>query len=210
MFPEPHPDSQKIRILFVFAWLVVGGEETEVRLLARTLPRERYRIDVIPCFRRDGMPRQTHDQLRELGVFVDETAYGLSFEDTVAYLARQIPGYDVVVACQAVRDVYPALATHFARLSGAQVLATRVQEPALGADVVLCLADRDVLCHSTVLRARSPLFRAFFDEDEWTKQRWANDGTVRVQFKHLKWRPMEYVMRYFYGGDMEMFDTLGE
>ena len=52
-----------IRIVFVFAWLAVGGEETEVRLLARHLDRRRYRIDVIPCFRKEGMPDQTHDQL---------------------------------------------------------------------------------------------------------------------------------------------------
>ena len=45
VIPEPHPDAGKIRILWVFAWLVVGGEETEVRLLARTLDRTRYRID---------------------------------------------------------------------------------------------------------------------------------------------------------------------
>ena len=66
--PEPHPDAGKIRILWVFAWLVVGGEETEVRLLARTLDRTKYRIDVIPCFRREGMPDQSHEQLRALGV----------------------------------------------------------------------------------------------------------------------------------------------
>ena len=48
------------RILFVFAWLVVGGEETEVRLLARHLDPARYRIDVLPCFRKAGMPDQTH------------------------------------------------------------------------------------------------------------------------------------------------------
>ena len=66
-----------IRILFVFAWLVVGGEETEVRLLARHLDRERYRIDVLACFRKEGMPDQTHDQLAALGVHVDTTAYAL-------------------------------------------------------------------------------------------------------------------------------------
>jgi polysaccharide biosynthesis protein PelF len=96
------------RILFVFAWLVVGGEETELRLLARNLDRNNYRIDVIPCFRKPNMPKQTHEQLQALGVQVDRTAYELSFEDTVAYLAARIPAYDVVVACQAVPDVYPA------------------------------------------------------------------------------------------------------
>ena len=98
------------RVLFVFSWLVVGGEETEARLLARNLDPARYRIDVVACFRKPNMPEQTHEQLRALGIDVDCAPYTLSFEDTVDYLARKIPGYDLVVACQAVPDVYPALA----------------------------------------------------------------------------------------------------
>ncbi len=102
-------ETTPVRILFVFAWLVVGGEETEVRLLAQNLDRKRYRIDVVACFRKPGMPEQTHEQLRALAVDVDTTPYELSFEDTVSYLAGKIPGYDVVVSCQNVADVYPAL-----------------------------------------------------------------------------------------------------
>ena len=105
------PDIPRpFRILFVFAWLVVGGEETEVRLLARHLDRSRYRIDVLACFRKEGMPDQTHAQLAALGVHVDTTAYTLSFEDTVTYLARRLASYDLVVSCQNVADIYPALA----------------------------------------------------------------------------------------------------
>ena len=98
-----------VRVLFVFAWLAVGGEETEVRLLARHLDPRRYRLEVIACFRGKGMPSQSHDQLVALGVPVDTTPYDLSFEDTVAYLARRLPSYDVVVSCQNVADIYPAL-----------------------------------------------------------------------------------------------------
>ena len=105
MDENPRP----IRILFVFAWLVVGGEETEVRLLAKTLDPRRYRIDVVACFRKPGMPNQTHRQLEALGVDVDRVPYDLSFEDTVDYLASKIPAYDVVVSCQNVADIYPAL-----------------------------------------------------------------------------------------------------
>lgn len=101
--------SEPTRILFVFAWLVVGGEETEVRLLAQTLDPKRYRIDVVACFHKPGMPAQTHEQLRALGVDVDTVPYSLSFEDTVAYLARKVAVYDVVVSCQNVADIYPAL-----------------------------------------------------------------------------------------------------
>ncbi|WP_205961409.1 glycosyltransferase [Paracoccus endophyticus] len=107
--PRPHHDAGKIRILWVFAWLVVGGEETEVRMLARTLDRSRYRIDVIPCFRREGMPDQSHEQLRALGVHVDTTPYGLSFDDTVDYLRRKLNGADIVISSQDVADIYPAL-----------------------------------------------------------------------------------------------------
>ncbi len=101
--------SEPMRILFVFAWLVVGGEETEVRLLAQHLDRSRYHIDVVACFRKPGMPEQTHQQLRQLGVDVDTVPYALSFEDTVAYLARKVADYDIVVSCQNVADIYPAL-----------------------------------------------------------------------------------------------------
>ena len=101
--------SGPTRILFVFAWLVVGGEETEVRLLAQHLDPSRYHIDVVACFRKPGMPEQTHAQLRQLGVDVDTVPYDLSFEDTIAYLARKVADYDIVVSCQNVADIYPAL-----------------------------------------------------------------------------------------------------
>lgn len=101
--------SEPIHILFVFAWLVVGGEETEVRLLAEHLDPARYQIQVVVCFRKEGMPEQTHEQLKQLGVDVDTTPYALSFEDTVAYLARKIADYDIVISCQNVADIYPAL-----------------------------------------------------------------------------------------------------
>lgn len=103
------------RVLFVFAWLVVGGEETEVRLLARNLDPRRYAIEVTACFRTPNMPEQSHYQLRELGVPVDCTPYALSFGDTVAYLSRKMADYDLVVSCQAVPDVYPALERMTAR-----------------------------------------------------------------------------------------------
>ncbi len=103
-----HPTSPR-RILFVFAWLVVGGEETEVRLLAKHLDPARYQIHVVACLRKPNMSEQTHRQLEALGVSVDQSPYALSFTDTVAYLAHKIPQFDLIIACQAVPDVYPAL-----------------------------------------------------------------------------------------------------
>src|SRR4051794_12992677 len=101
--------SRPRRVLFVFAWLVVGGEETEIRLLARHLNPARYRVEVVACLRKPNMPEQTHLQLAELGVPLDRTPYDLSLENTIDYLARKLAEYDLVVACQAVREVYPAL-----------------------------------------------------------------------------------------------------
>jgi len=97
------------RVLFVFGWLVVGGEETEVRHLARHLDPRRYRLEVLACQRREGMPELGESQLERVGVEIDRTAYGLSFDDTVAYLAGRLDEVDLVVACQAVPDVVPAL-----------------------------------------------------------------------------------------------------
>ncbi|HEV7255704.1 MAG TPA: glycosyltransferase [Mesorhizobium sp.] len=100
---------QVTRILFVFAELGIGGEEAELKLLARHLDASRYRLDAVGCFHREGTPFRTHDELEALGVSVDRTPYGLSFDETVAYLARKLPAYDIVVSCQNVADIYPAL-----------------------------------------------------------------------------------------------------
>jgi len=88
--PSPGCTMTARRLLFVFHWLVVGGEETEVRLLARHL-RPDWSVDVVVCHRRPGMPRQTHDQLSGDGVPVDTTAYGLPDEQVVAHLASILP-----------------------------------------------------------------------------------------------------------------------
>ena len=97
------------RILFVFGWLVVGGEETEVRHLVRHLDSSRYDLEVVACQRRAGMPELTHELLESMGVAVDRTPYHLSFEETVRHLAIRFRNVDVVVACQAVPDAVPAL-----------------------------------------------------------------------------------------------------
>ncbi|KAJ8474411.1 hypothetical protein ONZ51_g7236 [Trametes cubensis] len=79
----------------------------------------------------------------------------------------------------------------------------------LSGDVVLRLADREVCCHSVVLRARSPFFAAFFDDKDWTAKRWTAEGTVQVDLQHLKWRAMEPVLKYLcWGGDKEIFEVV--
>ena len=96
------------RLLFVFHWLVVGGEETEVRLLAHHLAPD-WTIDVVVCHWRPSMPGQTHEQLVAAGIPVDTTPYALTDDKIVDHLVSVIPAYDAVVACQAVPFVHPAL-----------------------------------------------------------------------------------------------------
>ncbi|TFK48398.1 hypothetical protein OE88DRAFT_521568 [Heliocybe sulcata] len=78
----------------------------------------------------------------------------------------------------------------------------------LSADVVLVLADREVQCHSAVLRARSPFFASFFDEEEWTRKRWEQDGTVVIQMRHLNWRVMRHVLLFMCSGSEDVFNEL--
>ncbi|KAH9893273.1 hypothetical protein C8Q73DRAFT_791145 [Cubamyces lactineus] len=79
----------------------------------------------------------------------------------------------------------------------------------LSGDVVLRLADREVRCHSVILRARSPFFAAFFNDKDWTVKRWTAEGTVEVDLQHLKWRAMEPVLKYLcWGGDKEIFEVV--
>ena len=77
-------------------------------------------------------------------------------------------------------------------------------------DVVLELADKDVYCHSVILRARSPFFASFFGLEDWTVKRWNADGMIRVNMRHLNWHVMQFVLRFMCCGDgIEMFHTLG-
>lgn len=81
----------------------------------------------------------------------------------------------------------------------------------VAADTILELTDQHVHCHSLVLRARSPFFANFFDDDDWTTKRWRPDRTISVNLKHLNGRIMSYVLRFIYCGEEEkMFDSLGQ
>ncbi len=100
--------NQPLRILFVFAWLG-SGEDGEARLLSRHLPTDRYRIDIVACFRKPMISEPSYEAPRALDVPVDTTPYHLSFEETIIYLAGIVPAYDIIVSCQNVADIYPAL-----------------------------------------------------------------------------------------------------
>jgi glycosyltransferase involved in cell wall biosynthesis len=103
--------NRRLSVLFVFDWLVVGGEETEVRLLAQNLDRGRYDLGVAACFRNERMTRLTETAFRRLGLPLDTAGYDLDDEGRAAHLAGLIRArrVDVVVACQGVRHADRAL-----------------------------------------------------------------------------------------------------
>ncbi len=101
------------------------------------------------------------------------------------------------------REPEPSLNADFRAIFDAPMSATPP-------DVVVQLADREVLSHSFVLRARSPFFEDFFADEDWTADRWEADGTLRVDLRHLEWRSMQYVLRFMCcGEEAEMFERLG-
>ena len=84
-------------------------------------------------------------------------------------------------------------------------------ESPLAPDVLLQLADREVWCHSLLLRTRLDLFSSFFGEEDWIVSRRNDDGVVKLNFRHLKWDAMQYVLRFvFCGEEEELFERLGE
>lgn len=79
-------------------------------------------------------------------------------------------------------------------------------------DVVLVLRDRRIKAHSAILRARSPYFSTFFDEDCWTAKRLENgSGVIEVDLGQFDYRPMSYLFRYLYADtSVEIFDDIGQ
>ncbi|KAJ7766843.1 hypothetical protein B0H16DRAFT_1522600 [Mycena metata] len=91
---------------------------------------------------------------------------------------------------------------------GANAKSDAAKSP-LAPDVVLQLADREVYCHSAILRARCPIFTSFFDEGDWTAKRWDANGMIKINLRHMRWHVMEYVLKYMCcGGDAEIFGKL--
>ncbi|KAG5636401.1 hypothetical protein H0H81_008175 [Sphagnurus paluster] len=103
----------------------------------------------------------------------------------------------------------PSLELAMRRLFSSSQAQAASHDSTLAPDVILQLFDRDVYCHSTILRARSEFFANFFDEDEWTRKRWDAQGVIKVDMKHLNWRVMDYVLRFMcFGAEDRMFESL--
>ena len=85
-----------------------------------------------------------------------------------------------------------------------------VREDPLAPDVALHFADKTVYTYSTVLRARSAFFAAFFSDPDWTVERRDDAGVVDVDMGHHKWQVMKFVLPFVCFGEETMFEALGE
>ncbi|KAJ7172083.1 hypothetical protein C8R46DRAFT_137864 [Mycena filopes] len=113
--------------------------------------------------------------------------------------AKRVPGPSMV------RDMEQL----FLAVQGGATLTSGVAKSPLAPDVVLQLADRDIYCHSAILRARCPVFTSFFDEADWTAKRWDVNGMIKVDLRHMRWHVMQYVLKYMCcGEDAGIFEKL--
>ena len=153
-------------------------------------------------------PRVSSDVIDRMRVYGKISPHQVRSELNVLATVLDLPLF--VPSIQVVTKLAPeqSLVKDFTRAFAA--MQDQVGQEAYKPDVVLELADKTVYCHSTMLRARSEFFAAFFDNEEWTKKRWTPKGTIVVYLKHMNWRPMEFVLRFLCTGeDVEMFDSLG-
>ncbi|KAG5351469.1 hypothetical protein C0989_006387 [Termitomyces sp. Mn162] len=103
----------------------------------------------------------------------------------------------------------PSLEATMERLFSTSQTSDSASRSVLDPDVILLLAEKEVYCHSTILRARSEFFADFFDEEDWTRERRNADGVLCVDMKHLNWRIMEYVLKFVcFGAEEKMFESL--
>ena len=99
-------------------------------------------------------------------------------------------------------------------LKNLQGLSTSVAGP----EAILCLADREVRCHSFILAARCPFFKAMLDSagmgGGWlaSRRRVAlEEGTneFRVQLKHISYNIMSLALEHIYcDAEAEVFDSV--
>lgn len=78
------------------------------------------------------------------------------------------------------------------------------------ADLVLELEDREVPCHSVVLRARCSFFATFFDDADWSSER-REGKVVRFDLKHIRADVMDVVLKHLYlDAGVELFDQISQ
>lgn len=102
-------DSRGRRVLFVLSSAKGGPAEEVFDLLKRNLSKRDYLLDAIVCYGylEEGIESDSHRQMEE--VDFDCVPYNLTFGERLRYLSNKLLGYDIVVSCQNVAEMSPAL-----------------------------------------------------------------------------------------------------
>jgi hypothetical protein len=95
-------------VLFVMASVDDAPVAEQILQLARYLhlPSSRVTPGILSC---RGSASSDVSALRNAGVAVDLAGHFLDFEGTVRHVARSVSRHDIIVGCQDVADLYPAL-----------------------------------------------------------------------------------------------------
>lgn len=108
--PVIHQPEKLINLLFVMSEIRLGGEETEVALLARHIDKNRYRISVVQCHISSEFS-SIPQQLLTYGIRVDDApSYMPTHNGKINYLIQKIKreAIDIVVSFQDPRLVVEA------------------------------------------------------------------------------------------------------
>ncbi|KZS93259.1 RCC1/BLIP-II protein [Sistotremastrum niveocremeum HHB9708] len=121
----------------------------------------------------------------------------------------QLPSLEGALAGTSVKPITPSL-----KIDQSALFQTCLAQPGLSShisqpDIEIQFCDRSALFHSAILRARSPFFASFFDEEAWTKLRRESNNIIRVSLRHRKWRAASLVFDHMYtGNEHSLFHVL--
>ncbi|KAH8833023.1 hypothetical protein DL96DRAFT_701738 [Flagelloscypha sp. PMI_526] len=135
-------------------------------------------------------------------------AEGVRREVTILAKMLDLPALLKAVEGASKRVSDGTLAANFSYLFDAAQTSEIVKGP-LRPDVVLHLADRKIFTHSIILRARSPMFQAMFEDPVWTVRRRKSDQRpLEINLRHHTWHTMQYVLKFLLYGEENLFDIL--
>ncbi|KAF9517081.1 hypothetical protein BS47DRAFT_1390126 [Hydnum rufescens UP504] len=165
--------------------------------------------DAVPAFWDRRVSEAMKAQLSSAGIVISTIKMELR---NIARILELEPLRDVLDSIS-IRALKPTLATDMEILFNTSQGEISSPNPrgfqhSSARDILIKLADREVACHSFLLRARSPFFASFLADKEWTSRRWKS-GLLYVNFEHLQWKPMSFVFKYLYQGtEISMFDGI--
>lgn len=123
-------------------------------------------------------------------------------------LALDLPALAQALERQVKTVPPPTLAASLGDACSASATSKGRFSDSLKPDIVLRLADREINCHSAVLRARCPFFATFFDDADWSEPR-RERGVVSFDFSHIDWSVMSVVLDHVYRDTgMSLFQTI--